>query len=198
MIVKYDEEFFSIKLRKDIGEKPYEVIPIDELLEVWEDHKRAEQTERCYTKEDVIRAINNVKNGYGMTKTAEEIVENLPQTEPREKCDRADADCENCWKQLHCRAEPIPKDVVVSCGNENVIMSEDTYEELIEQCTPKRGKWIYGEDEDSMYDGYTCNKCGFFMLWKYRPDTIDFADVYNFCPNCGADMRGVNHELDTM
>lgn len=28
------------------------------------------------------------------------------QIEPKEKCNRVDADCENCWKQLHCRAEP--------------------------------------------------------------------------------------------
>lgn len=31
------------------------------------------------------------------------------------------------------QAEPIPKDVVVPCGNGNVLMSEDTYDELIEQ-----------------------------------------------------------------
>jgi len=39
MVVEYDEEFFSIKLRHNIGEPPYEVIDIVDLLEVWEQHK---------------------------------------------------------------------------------------------------------------------------------------------------------------
>ena len=27
------------------------------------------------------------------------------QTEPIEECDKADEDCETCWKKLHCRAK---------------------------------------------------------------------------------------------
>ena len=54
MIVHYDEEHFSIKLYRDFVEGKLvglmEVIPIDELLEVWEKHK-AEQTEPS-TEED--------------------------------------------------------------------------------------------------------------------------------------------------
>ena len=48
MIVHYDEENFSVKLYRDVVKGKLvglmEVIPIDELLDVWEKHK-AEQTE---------------------------------------------------------------------------------------------------------------------------------------------------------
>lgn len=46
-----------------------------------------------------------------------------------------------------------------------------------------RGEWIHGEDEYGM-DGYHCDKCGFFVPWD------NYIEDYNFCPNCGADMRG--------
>ena len=54
----------------------------------------------------------------------------------------------------------------------------------------KQGKWIYGEHDVSMCDGYRCDKCGFFVPWDYQHKFIDFIDDYHFCPNCGADMRG--------
>ena len=49
----------------------------------------------------------------------------------------------------------------------------------------KHGKWIY-DTKRVMRDGwinsqYHCSECG----------EQDFT-LYNFCPNCGADMRGVN------
>ena len=53
----------------------------------------------------------------------------------------------------------------------------------------KKGKWIYGEDEYGI-DGYHCDKCGFFVPWDYAHTFINYIEDYNFCPNCGADMRG--------
>lgn len=41
-----------------------------------------------------------------------------------------------------------------------------------------RGEWL------SMFGHNVCNKCGF---------KIDIVPT-NFCPNCGADMRGGNHD----
>ena len=54
----------------------------------------------------------------------------------------------------------------------------------------KRGKWIYGEHDVAMCDGYRCDKCGFFVPWDYQHKSIDFIKDYNYCPSCGADMRG--------
>ena len=51
---------------------------------------------------------------------------------------------------------------------------------------PPKGEWI----EKEVFDGdtaYECSECGeLFCLIDGTP-----ADnLYNFCPNCGADMRG--------
>ena len=50
------------------------------------------------------------------------------------------------------------------------------------------GEWRYGENDIGL-DGYWCTACGRFVLWDYK-ESIDFIHRYNYCPNCGADMRG--------
>jgi hypothetical protein len=52
----------------------------------------------------------------------------------------------------------------------------------------KTGRWIYGEDDVAMCDGYHCSECGFFVPWDYKRKFIDFIKDYNFCPNCGSQM----------
>lgn len=47
----------------------------------------------------------------------------------------------------------------------------------------KRGRWIPHEDEDGEHYGDKCSECG---EWYVMP----FGKT-SFCPNCGADMRGV-------
>ena len=54
---------------------------------------------------------------------------------------------------------------------------------------PKLGMWK-GISADEIFGGgsyaiagYMCSICGFDIL-------VHEADIYNFCPNCGADMRG--------
>ena len=49
---------------------------------------------------------------------------------------------------------------------------------------PKRGKWITEPIEDPEY--CSCSECGYANLVV---EVFSF-DGYNFCPNCGADMRG--------
>lgn len=49
------------------------------------------------------------------------------------------------------------------------------------------GEWRYGENDIGL-DGYWCTVCGGFVLWDYK-GTIDFIHRYNYCPNCGSDMR---------
>ncbi len=58
----------------------------------------------------------------------------------------------------------------------------------------KTGKWIYGEHDVAMCDGYRCNKCGFFVPWDYKHKSIDYIKDYHFCPNCGTDMRSEQNE----
>ncbi len=55
----------------------------------------------------------------------------------------------------------------------------------------KKGKWIKHETENSRYDDMICPFCRkLYTVDAYRIDDIGFtAEDFNFCPNCGADMR---------
>lgn len=50
----------------------------------------------------------------------------------------------------------------------------------------KKGKWIrHSIGHENTPWGYDCSACGtWFVIGE------DTAERYNFCPNCGADMRG--------
>lgn len=60
----------------------------------------------------------------------------------------------------------------------------------------EKGNWVYGEDVYGI-DGYHCDKCGFFVPWDYVHKFISYIEDYNFCPNCGADMRGEENGCNT-
>lgn len=61
-----------------------------------------------------------------------------------------------------------------------------------------KGRWVEVVDRTEMYDKegvktwgmlFQCNQCGFVL------NAIEgHTGQYNFCPNCGADMRGDNHD----
>lgn len=51
----------------------------------------------------------------------------------------------------------------------------------------RRGKWIMGTDIAD-YEYGTCSVCG-YVEW----DAFPRGDTPNYCPNCGADMRGENN-----
>lgn len=54
----------------------------------------------------------------------------------------------------------------------------------------KTGKWIHdGKDFPHGNDWIHCSVCG------KRGINVP-ADLTNYCPNCGADMRGNKHETD--
>lgn len=51
---------------------------------------------------------------------------------------------------------------------------------------PRKGQWITNKD------GYSiCSECGFCFGCIECPH-----EETDFCPNCGADMRGDKHEID--
>ena len=58
----------------------------------------------------------------------------------------------------------------------------------------KTGKWIYGEHDVAMCDGYRCDKCGFFIPWDYKHKFIDFIKDYKYCPHCGAQMTEAKND----
>lgn len=57
--------------------------------------------------------------------------------------------------------------------------------ELVPSADRPHGEWIYGTDEDGNEDAYpwTCSICGEKYPW-----------YPNYCPNCGARMKGADDE----
>lgn len=51
------------------------------------------------------------------------------------------------------------------------------------------GEWQEGHYQGGMFDGTNFEKCSVCQFERYFDD-ITFKTAYNFCPNCGADMRG--------
>ena len=51
-----------------------------------------------------------------------------------------------------------------------------------------KGNWV--EIGDEPYDEWECDMCGFVIDGSGCIDPEEYKDVYKFCPNCGADMRG--------
>ena len=63
------------------------------------------------------------------------------------------------------------------------------------QPEPKKGEWILMSDADGEY--YACSECGEELPYCSETPTWDkpyprkqSIDKTDFCPNCGADMRG--------
>lgn len=54
---------------------------------------------------------------------------------------------------------------------------------------PKQGEWKRRIVDNGFNADWVCSECG------YRVKT-DFVD-YNFCPNCGARMKGTDDERDS-
>ena len=65
-----------------------------------------------------------------------------------------------------------------------VIMEKGLIEEVNNAPTvdSRRGKWIY-QFRDSENEEYKCSECDYPTAVKH-----------NYCPNCGADMRGKDNE----
>ena len=59
---------------------------------------------------------------------------------------------------------------------------------------PKRGKWIDLNDKWGFEGTFKCSACG--ELWSLIDGTPQDNGM-NFCPNCGADMRGKDDERRT-
>ena len=49
-----------------------------------------------------------------------------------------------------------------------------------------------GDCEITEWQSARCSKCGKYHTTPY----MYYFDNFNFCPNCGADMRGDKHEID--
>ena len=78
--------------------------------------------------------------------------------------------------------ERMERGDIYEVGETIVVMNHDDYYDLLcKSWEPKRGEWKRRIVDNGFNADWVCSECG------YRVKT-DFVD-YNFCPNCGADMR---------
>ena len=72
----------------------------------------------------------------------------------------------------------------IDCFDIKQYMAIDMAIKALEQ-EPKTGHWI--ERNDDHYDWYECSECGYGAEGEI---TMEGGVRFNYCPNCGADMRG--------
>ena len=77
-----------------------------------------------------------------------------------------------------------PKNMSVTFDVQKITKHKSDFSDLPSaQPGRKKGKWL-----DNYQYGYKCSECGAYL-------EIDCGDAeMNFCPNCGADMRGEQDE----
>ena len=81
-------------------------------------------------------------------------------------------------------------------ANINYIFASAIIAQVNEQPTieeRKTGKWIEYDSDEDKYDIIKCSCCNHtFTVDSFHWTDIGFTkNDFNFCPNCGADMRGV-------
>lgn len=67
-------------------------------------------------------------------------------------------------------------------------VAKDLYE-LYGYRKQSEGEWLCYDvlhDDDGDWARYTCSQCKYFTDSYY----LHIRDLYNFCPNCGAKMKG--------
>lgn len=77
-----------------------------------------------------------------------------------------------------------PESMCVNLDIQKITTHKSDFSDLDDLPTaePKKGKWIRHYCEDGHPDGWQCGQCAeWYYFGEKKP---------NFCPNCGADMRG--------
>ena len=166
------------------------VIELEELPPVQpETHDKRTETHACdcIERQAAIDALEQAKEQYFDRRVIigkmQDVVSNLPSAQP-EPCE--DAVSRKAVEEMLKNEFPargmweIEGDVVKETVCEMLVDALMGLEKL-PSVTPKRktGRWL-----DNYQYGYKCSECGAYL-------EIDCGDAeMNFCPNCGADMRG--------
>lgn len=83
-------------------------------------------------------------------------------------------------------AQPEPSQIARDIAT--IIENEQDMRVILAQPQRMRGRWNWHEDEDIC----NCSKCDFEINAEGCVDPYEYVKIYNFCPNCGADMREGN------
>ena len=90
------------------------------------------------------------------------------------------------------REDAIDAVLDVYCDTPDIDLSCEKFEAAIlkiqaaDVAPMRHGRWIWHSEER----GYLCSECGSGCLLNYESDW----HKSDWCPHCGADMRGINDE----
>ncbi len=87
-------------------------------------------------------------------------------------------------------AEYINRDDLLKAAWDKPTLSLSVYDigniKPVDVAPVRHGRWIWHSEER----GYLCSECGSGCLLNYESDW----HKSDWCPHCGADMRGINDE----
>lgn len=113
--------------------------------------------------------------------TNEEAIEILKQRKVCMECVVEPSDCYKCIAAFNLAIKALETGEVYMTGEDYNLYMEG-YKAGKKDFEPKQGEWIdTGDMEEYWSEEYQCSVCGAKDHW------------HNFCPNCGADMRGENN-----
>ena len=119
-------------------------------------------------------AIEAIKRAIWDKYTAKDAIDavcNVPSAEPEYRLDEWCTDCKEYDQERNC------------CPRVNHVIRATLQEVQTER---KKGRWIETDDGwDGVYYECSCCKEAFTLI-----DGTPTDNLYNYCPNCGAEMRG--------
>lgn len=85
--------------------------------------------------------------------------------------------------------------IIPTSQNDYAAGFADGYSQGKKDAERKKGRWLGFDSDEDMYDIIKCSCCKHtFTVDSYHWSDIGFVkDDFNYCPNCGADMRGEEH-----
>lgn len=94
--------------------------------------------------------------------------------------------CDKCGKEITTDVEWVFNHELCSkCAEAvDIFITHPSGPSTVDVQTAKHGKW----------DGYICSECSVCADYFISGDFYYFDEKPNFCPNCGADMRGDTYD----
>ncbi len=170
---------------------------IDDLIRAYEGRPRGkwENSEDCISRQQAIEeiALHDCTNGevpYFTGKGVQEILNILPPVKPKPVCEDAISK-HDLWRIIEDNAYWVTYNET----SKEKGMTLTGINQALNECPPveperKKGVWIHEHiASDSSITGYyfspkcSCSECGVIITCEA-----------NFCPECGADMRGETNE----